>query len=209
MNIERLHIPEQFQQAIAGRTLITLEKQTQLEGAKVDVTLAELEAQKVTYLAQGEANKQLALGKAQAEIMQEQLRLGIDPVELKRIEAAEAFAANPGQGTLIDGRTQIVSELLNPSSSNPTIGPVTITGSLVPTSSQSVTPALPSGNSVNGASQATTTSTGAAPNNNDIERQKILDQIYKLNERLLAGEISEQKHTELYTWLQQRLKELP
>ncbi|HEV2661660.1 MAG TPA: SPFH domain-containing protein, partial [Ktedonobacteraceae bacterium] len=55
LTVENQNIPEQFRQAAAGRTIVTLEKEAQLEGAKADVTLAQLEAQKAYFTAQVEA----------------------------------------------------------------------------------------------------------------------------------------------------------
>ena len=57
LTIEGQSIPQQFLQAAAGRTIVTLEKEAQLEGAKVDVSLAQLEVQKAYFTAQIEAAK--------------------------------------------------------------------------------------------------------------------------------------------------------
>ena len=112
LSIEYQNIPEPFRQAAAGRTIISMEKEAQLEGTKVDVTLAQLERQKAYHLAQAETSKTLAIGKVYVELMQEQQRIGVDPLELKRIEAAKTLAVNPSQSSLIDTRPQIVNQIL-------------------------------------------------------------------------------------------------
>src|SRR6266516_3582844 len=106
LTVENQNIPGQFRQAAAGRTIVTMEKEAQLEGAKADVTLAQLEAQRAYFTAQIEVARLRAIGQANVEIMQSQQSIGVDPLDIKRIEAIDALALNPGENALIDNRPQ-------------------------------------------------------------------------------------------------------
>jgi|GEM_PF-1798863 SPFH domain / Band 7 family len=203
LTVENQNIPEQFRQAAAGRTIVTLEKEAQLEGAKVDVTLAQLEAQKAYFTAQVEAARLRAIGQVNVEIMQNQQSIGIDPLDMKRIEAIDALALNPGENALIDNRPQIVNQLLRQSPTVPPMPATTITGSIVP--DPLLPTALPPGHSNSGllsSDVANAASTGP------LTREKVQDMLDKLDERLILGEISEQKHSELYARLQKKLSKL-
>ena len=211
LTIENQNIPEQFRQAAAGRTIVTLEKEAQLEGAKADVTLAQLEAQKAYFTAQIEATRLRAIGQVDVEIMQSQQSIGVNPLDIKRIEAVDALALNPPDGTLVDNRPQIMNQLLGqPPFPQPAMPMTTITGSIVPDSSQQAPPALPSGNHNSGTlAPNTTPSTPSTTNTGPMTREKIQEMLERLDERLILGEITEQKHSELYERLQKKLAELP
>src|SRR5450755_472987 len=203
LTVENQNIPEQFRQAAAGRTIVTLEKEAQLEGAKVDVTLAQLEAQKAYFTAQVEAARLRAIGQVNVEIMQNQQSIGIDPLDMKRIEAIDALALNPGENALIDNRPQIGNQLLRQSPTVPPMPATTITGSIVP--DPLLPTALPPGHSNSGllsSDVANAASTGP------LTREKVQDMLDKLDERLILGEISGQKHSELYARLQKKLSKL-
>ncbi len=203
LTVENQNIPEQFRQAAAGRTIVTLEKEAQLEGAKVDVTLAQLEAQKAYFTAQVEAARLRALGQVNVEIMQNQQSIGIDPLDMKRIEAIDALALNPGENALIDNRAQIVNQLLRQSPTAPPMSPTTITGSIVP--DPLLPTALPPGHTNSG---PLTPDAAGATSTGPLTREKVQGMLDKLDERLILGEISEQKHSELYARLQKKLSEL-
>lgn len=200
LTIENQQIPEQFRQAAAGKTIITMEKEAQLEGARVDLSLAQLEAQKAFFLAQIDASKRLAMGRAEIELMQQQQAIGLDPLDVRRIEAAEIAAANPSQGSVYDSRAQIINQLVGQPAIQP-INPI-ITGSLIPNASM-----LPPANTHNSGplSAASVQQTGGA----GTSREKIQEMLDKLDERLINGEITEEKHSELYQRLQKRLNDLP
>lgn len=216
LTIEGQNIPQQFLQAAAGRTIITMEKEAQLEGAKVDVSLAQLEAQKAYFTAQIEAASLRAIGQVNIELMQSQQSIGINPLDLKRIEAIEAMALNPSEGTLIDNRPQLANQLLGQPPTNASVMPMTtITGSIVPNNGMSVPPALSAGNYNSGQLAPNTNSgplTSSAPlsstSGGSMTREKIEEMQLKLDERLIMGEISEQKHSELSERLQKKLNEL-
>jgi membrane protease subunit (stomatin/prohibitin family) len=203
LTVENQNIPEQFRQAAAGRTIVTMEKEAQLEGAKVDVTLAQLEAQKAYFTAQIEATRLRALGQVNVEIMQNQQSIGIDPLDMKRIEAIDALALNPGENALIDNRPQIVNQLLRQPPTAPPMPATTITGSIVP--DPLLPTALPPGHSNSG---PLSPDLASAANTGALTREKVQDMLDKLDERLILGEISEQKHSELYARLQKKLNEL-
>jgi membrane protease subunit (stomatin/prohibitin family) len=212
LTIEGQNIPQQFLRAAAGRTIVTMEKEAQLEGAKVDVSLAQLEAQKAYFTAQIEAAKLRAIGQVNIELMQSQQSIGVNPLDVKRIEAIEAMALNPGEGTLVDNRPQLANQLLGPPGQAPTnasVMPVTtITGSIVPSNNGI---ALPSALSYNSGPLAPNTNSGpltSATPGGSMTREKIQEMLEKLDERLIMGEITEQKHSELYDRLQKKLNEL-
>ncbi len=203
LTVDNQNIPEQFRQAAAGRTIITLEKEAQIEGAKADVTLAQLEAQKVYFSAQIEAARLRAIGQANVEIMQSQQSIGIDPLDIKRLEAIDALALNPGENTLIDNRPQIVNQLLRQPPAAPSFPPTTITGSIAPNSSLPL--ALPAGHTNSGPLAPDAASAGST---GPLTREKLQEMLDRLDERLIMGEITEQKHSELYGRLQKKLTEL-
>ncbi len=203
LTVENQNIPGQFRQAAAGRTIVTMEKEAQLEGAKADVTLAQLEAQRAYFTAQIEVARLRAIGQANVEIMQSQQSIGVDPLDIKRIEAIDALALNPGENALIDNRPQIVNQLLRQPPAVPSVPPTTITGSIVP--DPSLASALPAGHTNSGPLDANAIN---APGTGQLTREKIQDMLDKLDERLILGEITEQKHSELYARLQKKLAEL-
>ena len=69
----------------------------------------------------------------------------------------------------------------------------------------SLAPALPAGHTNSGPLDANTIN---APGAGQLTREKVQDMLDKLDERLILGEISEQKHSELYARLQKKLSEL-
>ena len=141
------------------------------------------------------------------------LPTGPTSLDIKRIEAIEAMALHPSEGTLVDNRPQLANQLLGQPSANSSVMPLTtITGSIVPNNGL-VAPALPSGSYNSGPSH---TNSGPLPSNtitssasgNPMTREKVQEMLDKLDERLIMGEISEQKHSELYDRLQKKLAEL-
>lgn len=186
------HIPPQFLIAAEARTRITLEKEGELAGAQLDALIADYQAQAA-----------LKQGRTQIELMQQQQALGLDPLDLKRIEAAEIAAANPGQGTLLDGRSQLIGQLLNQPALPPALPGQIISGSLA---SNATLPSLPAGHYNSGPLSSASVNAGATQG--PMTREKMQEMIDMLDERLLAGEISEQKHSEMYARLQKRLQEL-
>ena len=90
----------------------------------------------------------------------------------------------------------------------------TISGSIVPTNGTSVSPALPAGN-YNSGPLAPNTNSGIrmsgevlpSTSGSPMTREKIQEMLEKLDERLIMGEITEQKHSELYDRLQKKLNE--
>ncbi|HTK08667.1 MAG TPA: SPFH domain-containing protein [Ktedonobacteraceae bacterium] len=189
------HIPAQFLAAAEARTRITLEKEGELAGAQLDALIADYQAQ-----------ASLKQGRTQIELMQQQQALGLNPLDLKRIEVAEVAAANPNQGTLLDDRAQLIGQLLNqPTLPPPLSGPI-INGSFVP--NNPTLPSLPAGHYNSGPLNSASANPGGTQGTGPMTREKVQEMIDKLDERLLAGEISEQKHSEMYARLQKRLHEL-
>jgi hypothetical protein len=184
-----------------------MEKEAQLEGETANVTLAKLEAQKTLYLAQAEASKLRALGQVDVELMQQQMAIGIDPLELKRIETAETLAANPSESALIDNRPQAMQQILG-QSLNPPGMPISFLGPVVSASSPLVNPPLSRGNLESGPLPNRISAPGSSPTSGTLSREKIQEMLDKLDERLITGEIGERKHSELYERLQKRLDDL-
>jgi membrane protease subunit (stomatin/prohibitin family) len=204
LTIEGQNVPDVFIQAAAGRTIVSMEREAQIEGAKGDVTLEMLGAQKAQFTGQIEAARLRALGQVSIELMQSQQSIGVDPLDIKRIEAIEAMGLHPSEGILIDNRPQLANQLLGQPPINSSVMPMTtITGSIVPTSGM-VAPALPAGNYNSGPLTSNPTSAPGSP----MTREKVQEMLDKLDERLIMGEISEQKHSELYERLQKKLAEL-
>jgi membrane protease subunit (stomatin/prohibitin family) len=207
LTIEGQSVPDVFIQAAAGRTIVSLEKEAQIAGAQSDVMLEMLEVQKAQFTAQKEAITARASGLVNVELMQSQQSIGINPLDVKRIEAIEALALNPGEGTLVDNRPQIVNQLLGQPPVNASVMPMTtITGSIVPNNNGMVAPSLSSGRYNSGPLTSDTITPSAS--GSSMTREKIQEMILKLDERLIMGEISDQKHTELLDRLQKRLAEL-
>ncbi len=206
LTIELQNIPEEYRQAAQLQTIVRMEKEAQVEGAKADITLAELEMQKAQYVALAEANRLRALGNVRVEVMQNQLNAGIDPLELERIEAIKLLAEDPSEGTLVDNRPQIVSQLLTQPQMMPPTGPVIVTGSpFAPSMPQYIQPgSLPA----NASSTASAASSGSGGSGEAMTREKIEEMLDKLDERFANGEISEQVYLTLQAKWQNRLEKL-
>ncbi|MGH2494427.1 MAG: SPFH domain-containing protein [Ktedonobacteraceae bacterium] len=241
LTIENQRIPEKFREAAERRTIVSMEKEAQIVAATEDVNLAQLEAQKQYYLSQADASKYYITGSAEVENMRRQLSIGLDPLKLKMAAAMEILAATPSEGSLVDGRVQVMNYLSG--SLN------TVTGGVPPTSADTANAALGqpiglpapataggvSGRGPNtGLSSDSANTGGFAPfippdasnplgtgalaaqvslsqptTTGGMTREKIKEMLDKLDERLIAGEITEQKHSELYDRLQKKLSELP
>jgi len=204
LTIANQNIPERFLQAAAGRTIVTMDKEAQLEGAKADVSLMQLEVQKAYFAAQIEAAKARALSQVNIEMMQNQQSIGIDPLDIKRIEAATTLAQHPSEGALVDNRAQMLNQLLASPMHPPVMPTTTVTGSIEPNHVAPVAPALSSGNHNSG--PLVPDSSPAA--GGVLTRERVQEMLDKLDERLIMGEITEQKHSELYARLQKKLDEL-
>jgi hypothetical protein len=213
LTIEGQSVPDVFIQAAAARTIVSLEREALIEGAKGDVTLEMLGAQKAHFTGQIEAARLRAIGQVNVELMQSQQSIGVNPLDVKRIEAIEAMALNPSEGSLVDNRPQLANQLLGQPPANSSVMPLTtITGSIVPNNGM-VPPALSSGN-YNSGPLTSHTNSGPLPSNttsapgSPMTHEKVQEMLDKLDERLIMGEISEQKHSELYDRLQKKLTEL-
>lgn len=203
LTIEAQNIPEEFRQAAQLQTIIRMEKEAQVEGAKADITLAELGAQKEQYRILAEVNRLRALGNVSVEIMQNQLGVGIDPLELQKIEAIKLLAEHPSEGTLVDDRPQIISQLL-PQTQMQTSGPVIVTGN--PFVSSMPQPQLNQASSLPAPANASSTASSGA--GEAMTREKIEEMLDKLDERFANGEISEQVYLTLQAKWNNRLEKL-
>lgn len=196
LTIEAQNIPEEFRQAAQQQVIVSMAKEAEIEGAKADITLAQLEAQKAQFAALTEANRLRLLGAANTEIMQSQLNIGLDPLELQKIEAIKILAEHPSEGTLVDNRPQIIGQLQPPILPPP---PVIVTGSQFaapfqqPPAAASLPVAAPAGQS------------GSA---DTFTREKIEEMLDKLDERFANGEINEQVYLTLQDKWQKRLEKL-
>ncbi len=212
LTIEGQNVPEVFLQAAAGRTIVSLEREAQIEGAKGDLTLEQLGAQKAYFTGQIEAAKLRAIGQVNVELMQSQQSIGVNPLDVKRIEAIEAMALNPSEGTLVDNRPQLANQLLGQPPANSSVMPLTtITGSIVPNNGMVPRLCLQVVIIVdrlllhtNSGPLTSDTAVPSAPGS-PMTREKVQEMLDKLDERLIMGEISEQKHSELYDRLQKKI----
>ena len=197
LTIEAQNIPEEYRQLAMQEGMIDRQKNVQIRGAIADNTLAQLEMQKAQYAAIAEANRLRLIGAANTEIMQSQMGIGLDPLELQRIEAMKLLAENPSEGALVDDRPQIMAQLQPPMPllQSP---PVIVTGVPFAAPMQQPPPAsLPAG-----APPAQSASTGP------MTREKIEEMLDKLDERFANGEISEQVYLTMQSKWQKRLEQL-
>ena len=203
LTIEAQNIPEEFRQAAQLQTIVRMEKEAQIEGAKADNTLAELEMQKAQYATLAEANRLRALGNVRVEVMQNQLNAGIDPLELQKIEAIKLLAENPAEGTLVDNRPQIVSQLMPQQPMIPPAGPVIVTGN-------PFVPSIPQYNQAGSSpvNAPSPVSSSAGSSGEAMTREKIEEMLDKLDERFANGEISEQVYLTLQAKWNNRLEKL-
>ncbi|MBV8694186.1 MAG: SPFH domain-containing protein [Chloroflexi bacterium] len=192
LTIENQRIPEEFRQAAQARVKIQMEKEAELEGAQADVSLAQLEAQRRIYLAQAEATEHYVIGNAEVEKMRRQLSIDMDPLKLMTAEAMRIAAANPSQGSLVDGRIQIMGQLSG------------VLNAPSPTEIPPVNPSVALGPTTIAAS-ASSTVQASEP----MTREKIESILDKLDERFANGEISEQTYLQMHDKWQKKLNQLP
>jgi regulator of protease activity HflC (stomatin/prohibitin superfamily) len=202
LTIERINFPDGYEAAIARINRISIEKQEQLVGGEADIRIAMLKAQEEQYRILTEANRVRALGNANVEVMQNQLNAGIDPLTLQKIEAIKLLAENPSEGTLVDNRPQIVSQLL-PQPPMLQTGPVIVTGNpFIPTVPQQQL-------NQQGALPAPVNATLSATGSSEVmTREKIEEMLDKLDARFANGEISEQVYLTLQAKWNNRLEKL-
>ena len=172
LSIENQNIPEQYRQALASPTL------------------AQLESQAAVYQIQTEANLKLTMGRVDVELMKAQLEIGVDPLELKRIEAIEVLAANPPPDSLTDNRPQIVNQILAAPSPASPVMPV-IMGSVIPPASLVVPPSLPAAGQGSGSASGVITPPASASISGPLTHEKIQEMLEKLDE-LLAKKLGPQ-----------------
>lgn len=196
----RLTIPEAFRQAVQQQTIVRLEKEAQIEGAKGDVTIT-------GYTTLAEVERLRALENARVEIMRNQLNAGINPLELQKIEVLKLLAEHPAEGPLVDARPQIVGQLLSqspvpqsPVPQFPLMPPtesvfVTIDPPVAPTPQLNAPASLPEN-----ASSKTASSTGET-----IAREKIMQVLDDLFDLYINGKLTEQEYSERCTLLKNRL----
>ncbi len=191
----RLNIPEEFRQAAQQKTIVRLEKEAQIEGAKGDVTIT-------GYTTLAEVERLRALENAKVEIMRNQLNAGIDPLALQKIDVLKLLAEHPAEGPLVDARPQIVRQLLpqSPMPQSPLMPP---TDSVFVTVEPPVTsmPQLnPPASLPENASSKTASSTGET-----IAREKIMQVLDDLFDLYINGKLTEQEYSERRTRLKNRL----
>lgn len=196
LTIETQNIPEEFRKIAQGRVLVTMDKEAEIAGAQADVELAKLKAQQGQFALLLEAERIRQLGQARVDVWNSEQSVGLDPLELERIQAVKILAEHPAEGTLVDNRPQIVSQLLPQPPVAPQINPMIVAGQpiLVPASPPNVINAPPP-----------TASSGA---NETMSREKIQEMLDKLDERFANGEISEQVYLTLQAKWEKRLEKL-
>jgi SPFH domain / Band 7 family len=199
LSIEHDNIPEEFRRAAAARTRISMEKEAEIEGKKGDIALAQLGEVEAYYLAKGESHKSRAQREIEIESMRQLQEIGIDPLELKRIEAAHTLAANPGPNALNDARPQIASQLLGQPAT-----PYRESVTIVPIDSLQISPP----ELIQGSVSEPLTDNAApvsAPTDDAQTREQIEEVIDKLEERFAKGEITEPTFLKLRERWQKKL----
>lgn len=203
LTIERINFPDGYLETLRLENRVSLESQALLTGGEANVRLAMLKAQEEQYRILTEASRVRALGNVNVEIMQNQLNAGIDPLELQKIEAIKLLAENPSEGTLVDSRPQIISQLFPPPPVQPS-GPVIVAGNpFIPSMPQQQLYQASSLPAPVHAVPATSSGSGEA-----MTREKIEEMLDKLDERFANGEISEQVYLTLQAKWNNRLEKL-
>ncbi len=102
-----INFPAEFKDAISRAAITAHTGNAELVQAKVDAERRLLEAQT-------EAQAQLTSGMAQAQVMAQLQAQGIDPMQMKALEAVSTLAENPGQGGGVHGdmpRVQLIGQV--------------------------------------------------------------------------------------------------
>ncbi len=202
LTIERINFPDQYLETLRLENRVSLQKQALLTGGEADVRLAMLKAQEEQYRILTEASRMRAIGNVSVEIMQNQLGAGIDPLELQKIEAIKLLAEHPSEGTLIDNRPQIASQLL-PQPPMPPTGPVIMAGNpFIPSIPQQQL------NQAGSVPAPVNASPSAGSSGEAMTREKIEEMLDKLDERFANGEVSEQVYLTLQAKWNNRLEKL-
>jgi hypothetical protein len=189
LTIENQNIPEEFREAAAKKTLVHMDMEGEIEGAQSKVILAQLEAQKAYYLAEGELSKY--------QVIQQ---MGMDPLSLERAKVLETLARNPGR-SLVDNRAGImdrIPEVLpggRPMSTPPVVpaDPDDATSRGIPGAAGVFNSYTGTGPTSASASSMPSTSE-ASQTTGTMTREKVEQMLDKLDERFINGEISEQTY---------------
>lgn len=190
LTIDTQSIPEEFRQAAQRRVLVTMDNEAEMELLKLKMQQSLIQAESIRMI-----------GNAQAQVMQSQIGIGLDPLELQRIEAMKILAEHPAEGSLIDNRPQIVSQLMPQQLIAPPPAPVIVNGTpYAPPMQQQIAPT--------GGLPAPTSPPAPAPANEPMSREKIQDMLDKLDERFANGEMSEQLYLNMQDKWQKRLDRL-
>ncbi len=104
--ITEINFPPEFKAVIAQATMTAHSGNAELIQAKIDAERRLLEAQT-------EAQAQLTSGMAQAQVMAQLQAQGIDPMQMKALDAVSTLAENPGQGGVHGDmpRVQLISQV--------------------------------------------------------------------------------------------------
>ena len=189
LTIDTQSIPEEFRQMAQRRVLVTMDNEAEMELLKLKMQQSLVQAESIRMI-----------GNAQAQVMQSQIGIGLDPLELQRIEAMKILAEHPAEGTLVDNRPQIVSQLMPQQLIAPP-GPVIVNGTpYAPPMQQQIAPT--------GGLPAPTPPPAPSAAGETMSREKIQDMLDKLDERFANGEISEQVYLNLQDKWQKRLDRL-
>lgn len=224
LTIENQNIPQEFRDAAAAQTIVHMEMEGKIEGARSEVILAQLEAQKGYYLAEAELGKYTVLQ-----------HMGMDPLTLERAQALKILAAHPGH-SLVDNRAGIMERIpevlpgAQPVSMPPMIpadpGAAATKGFPGTADSSHASPNMPNNSGIGLTSAASSTSSmssslpnrplssdtstlGSSQATETMTREKIEQMLDKLDERFANGEISEQTYLTMSGKWQKKLAQLP
>lgn len=211
--VVEINLPPEFKAAIAQATLTQHTGSAKLIAAQQQAQMRQIEAA-------AEAQARLATGMSNVQLMAAMQAQGIDPLKLKALEALETYAENPHGGGAIGGDVagaQLFSQVAAAALAGSGLGGTGVPAPPVqqlpePTPSPAVIPAA---------------STQAPPRNEDppvvpepsdggtspdadvaAKLAKIEEQIERLDDKLLDGEISEEYHAKMMARLEAKREKL-
>lgn len=210
--VVEINLPPEFKAAIAQATM------TQHTGA-AKLIAAQQQAQMRQIEAAAEAQARLAEGMSSVQLMEAMQARGIDPLKLKALEALETYAENPHQGAGVIGGDMAGAQLFSQVAAAALAGPALdaasvglapmqqlpgpgVPGAVVSPDAAAAIPPTP-------APEAPPTPAPSGPSPEAAAKlAKVEEQIEKLDDKLLDGEISEDYHEKMMSRLEARRDKL-
>ena len=199
--VVEVNLPPEFKAAIAQATMTQHTGTAKLIAAQQQAQMRQIEST-------AEAQARLTEGMSNVQLMEAMQDRGIDPLKLKALEALETYAENPRGGGVIGGDmagAQLFGQVAASALAGSEIGK---SGRTVPT-----VPQLQATNEPVTVEPPTTvipTAPGPAAPPSDVPEKlaKVEEQIEKLDDKLLDGEISEDYHEKMMARLEAKREKL-